>query len=197
MTEPASATERLREYAARTVEYVERAVGVRLGFDSDTLPLLDHYLRHVPAEQAATTQLVIATAAAYFGLVVEQHLGGRWETPTDDMASWRVVLPTGLSFSPTGMVGAAIVRRDADDLDTVLDAPQRMRPYVEQALARMGPVTEHEFYSLCGRLDTLEHIHEVLVAVAAQLSGGPVPDGDDEGADEPEPDPSPPGDLSN
>ena len=28
-----------------------------------------------------------------------------------------------------------------------------------------------DYYSLCGRLDTLEHVHEVLVAVAAQMMG--------------------------
>ena len=32
-------------------------------------------------------------------------------------------------------------------------------------------MTVEEYYSLCGRLDTLEHIHEVLVAVAAQMLG--------------------------
>ena len=31
------------EYATRTVDYVQRALGVALEYDSDTLPLLDHY----------------------------------------------------------------------------------------------------------------------------------------------------------
>ena len=79
----------------------------------------------------------------------------------------RVVLPTGLSFSPAGFVGAAILRSDPADLDTVLDAPPRMRPYIESTLARMSPTGADDYYSLCGRLDTLEHVHEVLVAVAA------------------------------
>ena len=46
-----------------------------------------------------------------------------------------------------------------------------MRPYVQQALQRMGEVSVEDYYSLCGRLDTLEHVHEVLVAVAAQMMG--------------------------
>ena len=46
-----------------------------------------------------------------------------------------------------------------------------MKPHVQQALSRMGEVSIDDYYSLCGRLDTLEHIHEVLVAVAAQMMG--------------------------
>jgi hypothetical protein len=102
---------------------------------------------------------------------VRQHLGGRWEL-ADEEAEWRMVLPTGLNFSPAGFVAAAIARADVADLDSEIAAPARMLPYVQQALARMGEVSIDDYYSLCGRLDTLEHVHEVLVAVAAQMIGG-------------------------
>ena len=164
---------RIREYADQAVAYVRRALGVTLEYDSDTLPLLDHYLRSVPGDQAATLQLVIATSGAYFGEVVRRVLGGRWEaTPTEDSGEeWRLILPTGLNFSPVGFVASAIAQADLDDLDSELDAPPRMRPYVQATLARMGEVSVEDYYSLCGRLDTLEHVHEVLVAVAAQMMG--------------------------
>jgi hypothetical protein len=164
---------RVREYAEQAVAYVRTALGVTLEYDSDTLPVLDHYLRTVDAGaagQAATLQLVISTAGAYFGEVVRRRLGGRWELSTEDV-EWRIVLPTGLNFAPMGFVAAAIAQADLDDLDSEFDAPARMKPYVQQALARMGEVSLEEYYSLCGRLDTLEHVHEVLVAVAAQMMG--------------------------
>ena len=179
MDEPVPA--RVREYADQVVDYVRRALGVALEFDSNTLPLLDHYLRTVPDGQPATLKLVIATSGAYFGEVVRRQLGGRWEIPLEgDEGEWRMVLPTGLHFSPAGFVAAAIAMADLDDLDTELDAPPRMRPYVQQALARMGEVSIEEYYSLCGRLDTLEHVHEILVAVAAQMMGGADDDDDDD-----------------
>jgi hypothetical protein len=118
---------------------------------------------------------VVSTSGAYFGEVVRQRLGGRWEL-ADQEAEWRIVLPTGLNFSPAGFVAAAIARADLADLDSEIAAPPRMLPYVQRALARMGEVTVDDYYSLCGRLDTLEHVHEVLVAVAAQMLG----DEDDE-----------------
>lgn len=173
---------RVREYADQAVAYVRRLLGITLEYDSNTLPLLDHYLRTIdPATttvQPAAVQLVIATAGAYFGEVVRRRLGGRWDVAGEE-ADWRVVLPTGLNFSPAGFVAAAIAQADLDDLDSEFEAPPRMRPYVQQALERMGEVSIEDYYSLCGRLDTLEHVHEVLVAVAAQMMGNAGLDEDD------------------
>jgi len=194
---------RVSEYAEQAVAYVRRALGLALEYDSDTLPLLDHYLRTVPEDQPATTTLVIATSGAYFGEVVRRRLGGRWEIPSAEErangngggnghevpafegADWRMVLPTGLSFSPAGIVAAAIAQADLEDFDSEIDAPPRMRPYVQQALARMGELPIDEYYSLCGRLDTLEHLHEVLVAVAAQMMGNVDEDVPEQATDEP------------
>ena len=176
--------ERVREYADQVVTYVRRALGVTLEYDSDTLPLLDHYLRTVGESQPQTVELVVATSGAYFGEVVRRRLGGRWETAGEESA-WRVVLPTGINFSPAGFVAAAIAMADLEDLDSEIDAPPRMRPYVQAALARMGEVSVEDYYSLCGRLDTLEHVHEVLVAVAAQMMGNVDEDAPETASDEP------------
>jgi hypothetical protein len=162
---------RVQEFAERAVDYVRTAVGLTLEYDSDTLPLLDHYLRNVPQGQPSTVELIALTSGAYFGEVVRRRLGGRWDITAEDATEWRVYLPTGLNFAPAGFAAAAIMQADLDDVDSELDAPPRMRPYIAQALARMGEVSVEDYYSLCGRLDTLEHVHEVLVAVAAKLVG--------------------------
>src|SRR6185312_3960156 len=72
---------RVREYADQAVAYVQRALGVTLEYDSDTLPLLDHYLRSANDAQAPTQELVTATAGAYFGEVVRRRLGDRAGRP--------------------------------------------------------------------------------------------------------------------
>src|SRR5580704_8545697 len=115
MEEPVPA--RIREYADQAVAYVHRALGVTLEYDSDTLPLLDHYLRTVPSDQAATLELVVSTSGAYFGEVVRRRLGGRWEARPGEHGGeeWRVVLPTGLNFSPVGFVASAIAQADLED----------------------------------------------------------------------------------
>ena len=174
-----------------TVEYVRSAVGVELAYDSDTLPLLDHYLRRVNTDQTPTLELIVTTAAAYFGELVRRYIGGRWENLDASPAEWRMVMPTGLTFAPAGYVAAAIARREPGEFEAGLDVPARMRTYLENALARMSPVSEDEFYSLCGRLDTLEHVHEVLVAVAAELVGDQA-SADDDGGPELDDDALPP-----
>lgn len=159
----------MQEYAAQTVRYVLGALRVELGFDSDTLPLLDHYLRSVPDEQPATLALVVATAGAYFGEVVRRELGGRWEVDEREPIAWRLTLPGGISLAPAGMVAAVIARSDSmEDLETGLQVPAELEPAVEGALERMGQVTEDEYYSLCGRFDTLAHLEAVLAEVVAR-----------------------------
>lgn len=159
----------MQEYAAQTVRYVQTALGVEMSYDSDTLPVLDHYLRGVPDEEPATLALVVSTAGAYFGEVVRRQLGGRWEVADLEAIEWRVVLPSGISLAPAGMVAAVIARDDGiDDLDTGLHVPAPLEAFVEATLERMSQVTEEEYYSLCGRFDTLAHLQEVLAGIAAQ-----------------------------
>jgi len=158
------------EHADQAVRYVEKALGIAMEYDSDTLPVLDHYLRSVPPRRGEVVALVAATAGAYFGEVVRRRLGGQWDLSAGEPTAWRLVLPTGLSFSPAGIVAEAIAQDDSDDMPAAFDAPLKLRPHLESALSRMGDVTVETFYSLCGRLDTLEHIEDVLLAIAAQAA---------------------------
>jgi hypothetical protein len=158
----------VREYAAQAVEYVRRSVGLTLEYDSDTLPVLDHYLRSVPDGTPETLALVAGTSGAYFGEVIRRRLGGRWDLSAADPGGWRLVLPGGLSFSPAGLVLAAILLCDEIELDSGLRAPNAVTPVLETALERMGAVTEEEYYSLCGRLDTIEHLHDVVQVARAR-----------------------------
>jgi hypothetical protein len=162
--------EPVAEFATQAVEYVRRAVGVGLEYDSDTLPVLDHYLRSTPAARPASRALVVSTCGAYFGEVVRRRLGGVWDLSVGDPSGWRLVLPSGLSFAPAGLVAGAIELGDAADLDDSFDVPPKLRPHLEQILERMGQVTVETYYSLCGRFDTLEHVQAVLLAVAAKLA---------------------------
>jgi hypothetical protein len=203
------------EFASQAVEYVRRSLGVTLEYDSETLPVLDHYLRQVllgpdsggsaraPKNQTpGAVELVAATSGAYFGEVVRRRLGGAWQLPSSDPGSWRLVLPSGLWFFPTAMAMAAILgpdgvlsdlegqaesepnadldadpdadpddddEADADLLewDATIQAPALLRPYVARVLHGMADVSEEEYYSLCCRLDTLEHVQAVLAAMAS------------------------------
>ncbi len=198
----------VRSHADEAVRYVQAALGVELSYDSETLPVLDHYLRTVPEDRPEALALVIATAGAYFGEVMRRHLGGRWQLSTSapdpvgpdlvgpdpvgpdlgpdldpkpssvaqtapsaipSATTWRLILPSGISCSPAGLVAAAIVMHDdIEDLDCNFEVPRVLRATVETVLARMSDVTEEEYYSLCGRFDTMVHLQDVLLSIAAQ-----------------------------
>jgi hypothetical protein len=158
------------EFVRRALSAVEASVGIGLAFDSETLPLLDHYLRELPGNQPETAALIAAMAGAYFGETVRQCHGGSWATETEDPAQWRVVMPGGLSFSPVRLALAAILNDESGEGNPDFQAPPRLMSELENTLARMGTVTTREYYSLSCRFDTLEHLQEVMLAFAAELS---------------------------
>jgi hypothetical protein len=165
----------VHDLAERAVEYVNKAVGVLLDYQPETLPLLDHYLHQVPRDQPATVELIAAAAGAYFGEVARRALGGEWEgagRPEVPPLDWRVRLSHGVSFSPVAFATVSIAGAELEGYDDSFDVPGVDRAAVEEALAEME-VPEDEYYSLSGRLETLETVVELLAARAATRSSGP------------------------
>ena len=156
----------ISDLAERAVEYVQTALGVGLEFNSESLPVLDHYLKTVPDSAPEAAELVAACAGAYFGEVVRRRLGGSWDTAQSEAIRWRLELPGGLWFFPAHVVLAAM--HSSDEYEDNLNPPRRMVEAAEAALGRMSEVTVADYYSLCGRYDTLEHLQSVLLAIAAQ-----------------------------
>jgi hypothetical protein len=150
------------EFAGQAVRYVQRALELELDYTGDTLPLLDHYIRGVPADRPAEQTLVVTTVGAYFGEAVRRNLGGTWTSRDAGPDSWQLTLPGGLTFSPAAMVLAAITRRD----DGEFSGPPKLLEAVGEVLGGMAGVTEEEYFSLGGRYDTLEHLQSVLLAIA-------------------------------
>ncbi len=157
------------EFSTQAVAYVERSVGVPPTFDSETLPLVDHYLKSAKNDQAETVALVAATCGAYFGEVVRRALGGSWNEEGNVPS---LVLPGGLTIVPMQIAQAVIIEEGVDSEQTsgsFLSAPAAMRPHLEETLSRMGEISQSEYYSLAGQYDILEHLQDVLLAIAAKL----------------------------
>jgi hypothetical protein len=155
------------EFVRQALKAVEASVGVGLEFDSDTLPLLDHYLRELPGNKPETAALIAAMAGAYFGETVRQCHGGSWASDTEDPAKWRVVMPGGLSFAPVRLALAAILNDETGEGNPDFQAPPKLMAELENTLERMGAVTAREYFTLSCRFDTLEHLQEVMLAFAS------------------------------
>ena len=144
--------------AERTVDSVRRALGLTLDYTPETLPLVDHYLTQVPRDRPEVIALVAETAGAYFGEVVRKALGGTWsETPE----GWLVRLDAGVTFMPSGMVAEAVAQTTLE-ADGEFAVPDEDRDAVEDALRDAPQVTEAEYYSLCGRLEALMLVCDVI-----------------------------------
>ncbi len=155
------------EYARQALDYVESTLNFKLDFTAETLPVLDHYLRSIPDDQDELRSLVAFTSGAYFGEVIRGHLGGRWLIQSAP-ETWRLVLPTGVTFSPAGVALEAITHKDEDKIPVSFYFPEPLQVHIEGILGRMGELSEENYYSLSGRFDTLEHIEEVLIAILAK-----------------------------
>ncbi|MCP4446894.1 MAG: hypothetical protein GY811_16320 [Myxococcales bacterium] len=157
------------EFVRRALDAVRTAVGVSLEFDSDTLPLLDHYIKRLPKGHADAAALIAAMTGSYFGEAVRQTLGGAWKVEDEDPASWRIVLPGGLSFSPVRLALSAILLDEEGEGNGDFQAPPKLMAALTEAMERMGSVGAADYFTLSCRFDTLEHLQEVILAVADSL----------------------------
>jgi hypothetical protein len=156
------------ELSDECVRYVENAVGARPDYTQDTLPLVDHYLADVPEDvEPAVLGLVLAAVGAYFGEVVRRHFGnGNWSAEGEHDA-WRIAIAPGpLSFNPIGVALEIVSGETAAGWGAELQVPSAHTRAVEEAIARMGEVTEAEYFTLAARFDVLEQAHAVLSARA-------------------------------
>jgi hypothetical protein len=164
----------VHELAERAVEFVRRAVGIVLDYSPETLPILDHYLRAVPDDQLETVALLAAPSGAYFGEVARRRLGGEWDENDPEPSRWDLVLPGDLRLQPCAFAREAILTTDTGE--AIYDVPPEHVEAVEDALEARGPVAEDEYYSLCGRVETMQLILDVLHArrAASVASAAPV-----------------------
>ena len=156
------------EFAAQAVVYVERSVGIPPTYDSETLPLVDHYLRSAKGDGAEAIELVATTVGAYFGEVVRRTLGGTWRDKGDVP---ELIMPGGVTITPIQISQAVILDAEGGKpiQGTFLSAPGQMQPHLESALERMDDLPRDQYFSLAGQYDILEHLKAVMLATAAKI----------------------------
>lgn len=174
----------IRDLAQACVQFVERAVGVKLDYQPETLPLLDHYLeqaRTAARGRPETLAVVIQSAGAYFGEVVRRRYASWWRIDSDDPALWQVQLePVYLAIRPMQLIADVLSRSDVqrepldgdgdgEDEDAPrdeagLELTEEDRAVVAARLADIPPVTEREFYAPSTRLEVIEIAVEAIHA---------------------------------
>jgi hypothetical protein len=156
------------EAAGACVRFVERALGVRLDFEAETLPVLDHWLRGARADERPEAAALVARAAgAYIGEVVRRRHASWWRVEGGDPSSWRIELrDVFLSFAPVD------VARDAMGLDrgpdgelldvASLDLDDDDREAVSARLAELPRVSDEELRSPSTRVEVVDIAVEAI-----------------------------------
>ncbi|MSP61105.1 MAG: hypothetical protein EXR72_12320 [Myxococcales bacterium] len=180
MTSPIA---RVAEFALTAAEYVRRALAVELDGSTESLAFVDHYISHTVRKGGEgdvadeLLELIAPALGAYFGEVVTARLGGTWHALSENPADWTITLatPSGTllcTFHPVGMAAQAIRGGDIEEYDASVTAPRELSGPLADALAAVSPVAADYFYSLTGRLESLEHIVDLLVELDRARDGG-------------------------
>lgn len=160
----------VHELAGACVTYVHRAIGIELDFTPETLPILDHYLLQVGKTEEGLTDLIVASAGAYFGEVLIRTLGQmRWHIEANDLDNWRIEVDhVFLFFNPLGMVREAVVQAEVPGCFAHLEVLPRDRPILDESLSHMGDAREDDYYRLAVRYEVIEQV--VLALEGASMS---------------------------
>jgi hypothetical protein len=160
----------VHELAQACVGFVQQQLAFTLDYTSETLPVLDHYLRGKLREAGAAADLIAASAGAYFGEVVRRRLpGARWHSPPGDYRSWRLEFePFFLWFNPLGAAVEAAGGEASEGWNAHFQVFDEARGEVQRALAAAPEVADADYFTLGVRLEMLELVADVLAALESK-----------------------------
>ena len=175
----------IADLATACIRFVERAVGVKLDFTPETLPLLDHYLESArgtfstsdPKEESL--ELVSQAAGAYLGEVIRRRYAGWWRLGAGASPDHRLELHRlHLVIHPVHLVldaltldpnkpgaGSALGGFDLDPADAQL---------VSSRLADLPPVELDEFVKPSTRLEVLDIVVDAVRAADEAREAEPL-----------------------
>jgi hypothetical protein len=177
----------IAEMTDACVRFVEAALGLKLDYSPETLPLLDHYISSRRTELVSNgvgdigiagrpevIGLVARAAGAYFGEVVRRQFRSFWHAPSDDPSTWEIRLePVYLAFSPVGVAYDAITHGDEAGPTAHFQLDDEDREAVEARLAELPAASDEEFFSFSMRLEVLEI---AVDAIKARMMGAGLGD---------------------
>ncbi|HRG96731.1 MAG TPA: DUF6278 family protein [Polyangiaceae bacterium] len=165
------------EALSACVRFVHAKYGVLLDGTSDTLSLLDQYVRDARAEIAAkpaALELLATSAGAYLGEVLRREYGAEW-LAEGDPSGWRLLFThVFLSFNPVGLAREALVSAEQEGWHAHLATDPAEQDGVMARLASLPEVDEEEYYLPSTRFDVVGIVFEHLRARMARTGTADV-----------------------
>lgn len=155
----------IAELCAAGVRFIQQKYGVPLDFTSDTLSLVDQYVREARAEIVAlpsSLDLIANSIGAYFGEVVRRSYGGYWVRDAEPHLFCLGLSRVHLSFNPVGIAREALLREAQEGWNAHLSLPPADQAYVHDRMDAMSQVDEDEFYLPSTRFDAIALAFDAL-----------------------------------
>jgi hypothetical protein len=153
------------ELANGCTRFVEARYGAALDYTSDTLSLLDQWVRDARRENEAkpeVARIVEMAGGAYLGEVIRHAFGAHWRT-IGEACDWRLLLSNAYcAFNPIAMVREAIHLAPADGWHAHMDLDPADREAIEARLAALPEVDDDEYYAPSTRFDVIELVVDAL-----------------------------------
>lgn len=171
------------------MRHVERSIGVKLDYQPETLPILDHYIGEARAEAKSKPEIfsiLVQTAGAYLGEVIRRRHASWWRLEGSDPSDWQLELEdVYLAVSPVRLIIDALLRgapgvlsddeqtRDEQDVTggdleaadiSALELEEEDHASVSARLAELPPVPVEEFYAPSTRVEVIDIAVEAIRA---------------------------------
>ncbi len=166
------------DLAKACVGFVERAIGVRLDFTLETLPLLDHYLAgarnvllgHEKAEVGAPSAELLAQAAgAYVGEVVRRRHPCWWRLAGEGLEPRLEFRRVYLSVAPVTLIHEALALHPDHGAPALggMELDDRDRRAAGARLAELPEVSEEEYVAPSTRVEVVDIVVDAARALRA------------------------------
>ena len=160
------------ELAAACVRFVTTSVKLEPDFTSDTMPLIDHYVRESRKALEETPQALALTAhaiGAYIGEVVRRTHRCWWRVDGVDPGAWRLEMATvQLAFYPVQMAYTCLLQESDEQAFSGFEMLEKDRDLAVARLELLPPVSDIDYHLPSTRLEVLEVLVDHLTAHHAQ-----------------------------
>jgi hypothetical protein len=155
----------VKELAAAAMRFVQGKYGITLDFTSDTLSLLDQYVRDARAEVLllpSSLDLIANAVGCYWGEVLRRTFGGEWEARGDHSTFRLYFSKVYLSLNPVAVGREALMMQEEEGWGAHLELEPKDREMVKARLDFLPEASEPEFYLPTTRFDVIEVAFEAL-----------------------------------
>jgi hypothetical protein len=145
---------------------VEKSLGVLLDYSTETLPVLDHYLREAgsPGANLPETTLLLATVAGcYLGEVLRARHPLQWNLDHEEPLHWSLTSQdASITIFPVAIARIAIEGIAAERLLEAFRLESKLKKALANRLGNLPPVSNEEYVAPSTRVEVIDIAFDLL-----------------------------------